>query len=75
VSGAHFNPAVTFATIVTRKMSVKKGLLFIGIQLIASIFATLALMIVYPGIGGSGPWSIAAVYTYLILVCIFRYLP
>jgi glycerol uptake facilitator-like aquaporin len=25
VSGAHFNPAVTFATIITRKTSVKKG--------------------------------------------------
>lgn len=48
VSGAHFNPAVTFATMVTKKTSVRKGLAYWGIQLIASVFATLALMIVFP---------------------------
>ena len=48
VSGAHFNPAVTFATVVTGKTTVRKGLAYLGIQLIASIFATLALMIVFP---------------------------
>ncbi|KAJ3083666.1 aquaporin-like protein [Rhizoclosmatium globosum] len=48
VSGAHFNPAVTFATIVTGKVSLKKGLMFIGIQLIASIIATAFLMVVFP---------------------------
>jgi glycerol uptake facilitator-like aquaporin len=41
VSGAHFNPAVTFATVVTRKTSVKKGLLYIGAQLLGSVFATM----------------------------------
>jgi glycerol uptake facilitator-like aquaporin len=40
VSGAHFNPAVTFATMVTRKTSIKKGLCYIGAQLLASILAT-----------------------------------
>lgn len=48
VSGAHFNPAVTFATIVTGKVSLKKGLMFIGIQLVASILATSFLMVVFP---------------------------
>jgi glycerol uptake facilitator-like aquaporin len=48
VSGAHFNPAVTFATMVTKKTTVRKGLAYWGIQLIASVFATLALMIVFP---------------------------
>ncbi|KAJ3026176.1 UNVERIFIED_CONTAM: hypothetical protein HDU68_006093 [Siphonaria sp. JEL0065] len=48
VSGAHFNPAVTFATIVTGKVSLKKGLMFIGIQLIAAILATSFLMVVFP---------------------------
>eukprot|EP01012_Entosiphon_sulcatum_P049476 TRINITY_DN6809_c0_g1_i1.p2 TRINITY_DN6809_c0_g1~~TRINITY_DN6809_c0_g1_i1.p2 ORF type:complete len:329 (-),score=62.19 TRINITY_DN6809_c0_g1_i1:842-1789(-) len=41
VSGAHFNPAVTFATIVMRKTSIPKGLLYIGVQLAASLWASL----------------------------------
>ncbi|KAJ3312850.1 hypothetical protein HDV04_002660 [Boothiomyces sp. JEL0838] len=60
VSGAHFNPAVTFATMVTGKVSVRKGELnltigvaYIGIQLFAAVFATLALLVVFPGIGNS----------------------
>ncbi|KAJ3233709.1 hypothetical protein HDU81_002031 [Chytriomyces hyalinus] len=48
VSGAHFNPAVTFATIVTGKVSLKKGLMFIGIQLLAAILASSFLMVVFP---------------------------
>ncbi|KAJ3214359.1 hypothetical protein HDU67_001747 [Dinochytrium kinnereticum] len=48
VSGAHFNPAVTFGCIISGKTSIKKGLLYIGIQLLAAIFATLALMAVFP---------------------------
>eukprot|EP00906_Rhabdomonas_costata_P027639 RCo039212 len=40
VSGAHFNPAVTFATMVTRKTSIKKGLCYIAAQLLASVLAT-----------------------------------
>ena len=31
VSGAHFNPAVTFATIITRKTSVAKGMFYFGL--------------------------------------------
>lgn len=58
VSGAHFNPAVTFATIITGKVSVRKGLAFIVIQLFASVFATLAQMVVFPGVGSGGPGSI-----------------
>ncbi|KND00014.1 uncharacterized protein SPPG_04360 [Spizellomyces punctatus DAOM BR117] len=49
VSGAHFNPAVTFATMVTGKVSLRKGLAFISIQLFASIFSVVALLIVFPG--------------------------
>ncbi|KAJ1567523.1 hypothetical protein HK405_005672, partial [Cladochytrium tenue] len=48
VSGAHFNPAVTFATIVTGKVSLRKGLAFIAIQLLAAILATAALLVVFP---------------------------
>ncbi|KAI8923705.1 aquaporin-like protein [Entophlyctis helioformis] len=60
VSGAHFNPAVTFATVITGKVSVRKGLAFIGIQLLASVFATLFLFAVFPGVGNSSANSIPA---------------
>ncbi|KAG5462246.1 MAG: aquaporin-like protein [Olpidium bornovanus] len=48
VSGAHFNPAVTFATMVTGKVSVRKGLLYISVQLVAATAATLWLYAVFP---------------------------
>jgi glycerol uptake facilitator-like aquaporin len=48
VSGAHFNPAVTFAVMITGRTTVRKGLCYIAIQCIASIFSTLALLIVFP---------------------------
>lgn len=48
VSGAHFNPAVTFATIVTRKTAISKGLMYIGAQLVGSVFASLILLATFP---------------------------
>ncbi|KAJ1564515.1 hypothetical protein HK096_007600 [Nowakowskiella sp. JEL0078] len=48
VSGAHFNPAVTFATVVTGKTSIRKGMAYIGIQLFSSVLATLLLLVVFP---------------------------
>jgi len=48
VSGAHFNPAVTFATLVTRKTTPIKALAYWGAQLIGSIIATFLLWLLYP---------------------------
>jgi glycerol uptake facilitator-like aquaporin len=48
VSGAHFNPSVTFATMVTRKTGFVKGLMYIIAQLVGSILATGTLMILFP---------------------------
>jgi glycerol uptake facilitator-like aquaporin len=48
VSGAHFNPAVTFATIVTRKTGLTKGLMYIGAQLIGAVFSSLILLATFP---------------------------
>jgi len=48
VSGAHFNPAVTFATIVTRKTGVTKGLMYIGAQLVGAVFSSLILLATFP---------------------------
>jgi glycerol uptake facilitator-like aquaporin len=48
VSGAHFNPAVTFATIVTRKIGITKGLMYIAAQLVGSVFSALILLATFP---------------------------
>lgn len=48
VSGAHFNPAVTFATIVTRKTGLTKGLMYIAAQLVGAVFSSLILIATFP---------------------------
>lgn len=48
VSGAHFNPAVTFATIVTRKTGLAKGLMYMAAQLIGAVFSSLILLVTFP---------------------------
>eukprot|EP01111_Echinosteliopsis_oligospora_P015375 TRINITY_DN606_c0_g1_i1.p1 TRINITY_DN606_c0_g1~~TRINITY_DN606_c0_g1_i1.p1 ORF type:complete len:296 (-),score=108.80 TRINITY_DN606_c0_g1_i1:216-1103(-) len=48
VSGAHFNPAVTFATIVTRKTGISKGLMYMGAQLVGAVFSNLILLATFP---------------------------
>jgi len=41
ISGAHFNPAITFATLITRHTSLKKAARYVFAQIMASIAATL----------------------------------
>jgi len=48
ISGAHFNPAVTFATIVTRKTGLTKGLMYMGAQLVGAVFSSLILLATFP---------------------------
>jgi glycerol uptake facilitator-like aquaporin len=50
VSGAHFNPAVTFAIMVNGKMGVKQGFAYITVQLYSSVLATFVLMCVFPDV-------------------------
>jgi MIP family channel proteins len=50
ISGAHFNPAVTVALFVVRKIDGWRTLLFIGTQLVAGIAAALALRGVLPSV-------------------------
>ncbi|EFA81707.1 hypothetical protein PPL_05701 [Heterostelium album PN500] len=49
ISGAHFNPAVTFATCVTRRTSITKGLLYIFAQMVGSVFSALIILATFPG--------------------------
>jgi len=48
ISGAHFNPAVTFATIVTKKTTWKKGIAYIAAQLLGSVFASFWFLLTFP---------------------------
>lgn len=61
VSGANFNPAVTFATIVTRKTTVIKGLCYIAAQLAGATLACFMLWIIFPanGAGENAPALVA----------------
>lgn len=61
VSGANFNPAVTFGTIITRKTTVLKGLCYIAAQLTGATLAVFLLWIIYPAnsAGESAPAQVA----------------
>jgi len=48
ISGAHFNPAVTFATIVTRRTAISRGVMYIAAQLVGATFAALILLATFP---------------------------
>jgi len=48
ISGAHFNPAVTFATIVTGKTTWRKGVAYICAQLLGSTFASFWFIVTFP---------------------------
>ncbi len=48
ISGGHFNPAVTIATMFTRKIGVELGLLYIIFQLLGSIFGAFLLVASFP---------------------------
>eukprot|EP01133_Synstelium_polycarpum_P009165 gene9165-10756_t len=63
ISGAHFNPAVTFATCITRRTSITKGLMYIGAQLTGAVLAALILLATFPGSfkGGNAAYAVAIV--------------
>ena len=48
ISGGHINPAVTFGALVTRKISITKGAIYIGAQLIGAVIGALLLAAVIP---------------------------
>lgn len=63
ISGGHINPAVTFAMMLTGKIKVSTGLLYVAAQLIAATFAALLLkgIIVGPFEAGLGAHGISQV--------------
>ena len=48
ISGGHFNPAVTFGVMVSRRISVVLGLQYIVAQLVGGVLAGLLLHLVFP---------------------------
>jgi aquaporin related protein len=59
ISGAHFNPAVTFATIVTGKTTWRKGVAYICAQLLGSTFASFWFIVTFPdGVASIGTLAI-----------------
>ena len=48
ISGGHFNPAVTIATMFTKKIGLELGLLYIIFQLLGSIFGAFLLVAAFP---------------------------
>ena len=53
ISGGHINPAVTAAALVTRKIGLARGLLYIVAQLAGAIIGALLIMAVVPGDEGT----------------------
>ena len=48
ISGGHFNPAVTIGMLVTKRITVGMGLVYIGAQLVAALIGAMALVALYP---------------------------
>ncbi|WKT57168.1 MIP family channel protein [Candidatus Nitrosotenuis chungbukensis] len=51
VSGAHINPAVTIAMLVTRRIGIKDGIGYIVFQIIGAIIAAFSLKTILPELG------------------------
>ena len=49
ISGGHINPAVTFGAMLTRKISITKGVVYIAAQLLGAILGALLIAAVVPG--------------------------
>ena len=47
-SGGHFNPAVTISMLVTKRITMGLGLIYIGAQLLSALIGGMALVALYP---------------------------
>lgn len=49
ISGGHINPAVTFGMVVTGRMKIDLGILYVAAQLVGAVLAALALKVIFAG--------------------------
>lgn len=49
ISGGHINPAVTIATMITRHLSIPKGIFYVAAQLLGAVIGALLIASVVPG--------------------------
>jgi MIP family channel proteins len=54
ISGGHINPAVTFAALLTKKISAARGLMFMGAQLVGAVAGALLLLVTIPDAAATG---------------------
>ena len=54
ISGAHFNPAVTIAFVLTRHLTWRDALYYVGGQLLGALLATLTLRLILGDLAGLG---------------------
>ena len=72
VSDCHINPAVTFTFLVSKQISFRMGMKYIGLQLIGALLASLLLYIYFPtniNLGNtlpSGSWQASFVLEFLL---------
>jgi aquaporin TIP len=84
VSGAHFNPAVTFAFVVSGRMDVKTGLAYWGSQLLGGLVAGLLIVAMFsqhvvaggtpdlgPHVGVGAAIVIEAITTFFLVIVVF----
>ena len=87
ISGAHFNPAVTFGFFVARRMAPPLAGLYVVTQVVAAVVGALALRALYPvdaidavklgapalgsGVGAGAAIGIEAILTFLLVWVIF----
>jgi len=84
ISGGHFNPAVTFGFLVTRRIAPSLAGAYVVAQLVGAILAALALRALYPdgvdldagvpqlqGVGAGAAMGIEAILTFFLVWVIF----
>lgn len=85
VSGGHFNPAVTFGFMITRRMTPARGLMYWGAQIGGALLASLviggafgggdatgpAIPSLHPEVTGAGGVILEAVATFFLVLVVF----